>query len=165
MPMILAPLDETPPPIGYQRHVSPAERLHRMNFASAKLQFQYEQWARVMAFRGHSWCISQVWRSEAEQTYLYMSGRTRPGPIITNATARQSRHCDMCNGEPASNAVDVVPIINGVPTFATDRTTSAFYSSMRDAARLAGLFWGGEFKALAGDYGHLQCVNPETKPK
>jgi len=163
MRMILAPLDETPPPLGYRRPMTSEERLYRMNGASAKLRFQYEHWARVMAFRGHHWCISQVWRSQSEQTYLYASGRTRPGPIITNATARQSRHCDMCDGQPASNAVDVVPIINGVPTFATDDTTSAFYSSMRDAARLAGLFWGGEFKALAGDYGHLQCVNPENK--
>lgn len=53
-------------------------------------------------------------RSNAEQAKLYAKGRTTPGPIVTWSKPGASRH----NTSP-SQAVDVVPFVNGRPDPAT----------------------------------------------
>ena len=63
------------------------------------------------------YCITCIYRSHAEQARLYAQGRTTTGKVVTNAKPGQSRHNDHLNGDPASTAVDMCPIIDGKPSW------------------------------------------------
>lgn len=74
----------------------------------AKLQ----QLVANCAARGHVFFATSGGRGEVEQAALYAQGRTRPGPIVTNAKFGQSAHsffigCDFTHdlGDDASNGL------------------------------------------------------------
>lgn len=54
--------------------------------------------------------VTCTYRSGDEQTALYAQGRTKPGPIVTNAKAGQSMH-------QYRVALDLYPLVNGKPDF------------------------------------------------
>jgi peptidoglycan L-alanyl-D-glutamate endopeptidase CwlK len=51
--------------------------------------------------------VTEGWRSPERQAWLYESGRTREGPILTHAKPGQSYHNITILGRPYSGAVDV----------------------------------------------------------
>lgn len=51
--------------------------------------------------------VTEGWRSEERQGWLYASGRSRSGPILTHALPGQSYHNLLLAGRKCSAAVDV----------------------------------------------------------
>jgi hypothetical protein len=78
-----------------------------------------------------------------EQAALYAQGRTKPGPIVTNAQAGKSFH-------NYGLAFDVVEIKNGKANWNTD------WNAIADIGKNEyGFYWGGDFKSLK-DNPHFQ---------
>ena len=77
-------------------------------------------------------------RTFDEQDALYAQGRTRPGNIVTRARAGQSNH-------NYGLAVDVVPLVNGQPTW---NVANAVWQRIGDEGKRAGLNWGGDWQAF-----------------
>lgn len=64
--------------------------------------------------------VTCTWRSDEDQERLYAQGRTEPGPIVTRARAGESDHNKVnAKKEPASSAVDIVPLRYGKPVWGT----------------------------------------------
>lgn len=86
--------------------------------------------------------ITCTHRTGAEQDALYAQGRTTPGAKVTNARAGQSKHNTMLKGVPASEAFDIVPLINGKPEW------SAKHPAWAAAGKIGedlGLSWAGRW--------------------
>ena len=80
---------------------------------SSKMQVYAVKFITVCANENFEVMIYCTWRSNAEQDELYASGRTKAGKLLTNARAGQSKHNDMKDSKPASNAFDAVPMRAG----------------------------------------------------
>jgi len=65
----------------------------------------------LLKFEGLDILVTCTYRSNAEQNDLYEVGRSLPGAIVTNAKGGQSEHNFTVNGQPASKAFDIVPVI------------------------------------------------------
>jgi peptidoglycan L-alanyl-D-glutamate endopeptidase CwlK len=82
-----------------------------------------------------------TYRSVEEQQTLYASGRSKPGPVLTNCDGikNKSKH----NLYPAQ-AVDVAILISGKAVW-----NDAYYSPLHDiCAAIPGARWGGDFKSI-----------------
>ncbi len=92
---------------------------------------------------GHKWVISEGYRSQARQSWLYASGRTRPGPVVT--WLKTPTH----HGKGL--AADCYPSTDGHnPNFSLPH-------SNYEALRKIYLSHGLENPAWKkGDYGHIQ---------
>jgi len=101
--------------------------------------------------------VTCTYRSEAEQARLYAQGRTKPGPKVTNAKPGQSMHNFSVGGEPASLAVDVVPLKNGKPVWSA---ADPVWSKVGKLGEAAGLEWAGRWKRFR-EFPHFQ--HPEAK--
>ena len=85
-------------------------------------------------------------RSNAEQADLYAQGRTKPGRVVTNAKPGQSRH----NSWP-SQAVDVIPYINGAGSWSWDHINPMADHIKRVASDLGiQATWGGDWRMRDG---------------
>lgn len=85
--------------------------------------------------------ITSTYRDGASQDALYAQGRTKAGPIVTNAKAGQSFHNYRC-------AFDFVPIANGK----ADWNNIITFGKCGRVAKALGLEWAGDwtkFKELA----------------
>lgn len=98
----------------------------------------------AFAQRGIQIEVVQGLRTIAEQNSLYAQGRSKPGPVVTNARGGQSNH-------NYGLAVDLCPFVNGKPDF----TTNATYVAIGAEAVKRGLEWGGNWKKLI-DKPHVQ---------
>lgn len=101
-----------------------------------------------LAAKGHTVEIVQGLRTYAEQNALYAQGRTRKGPIVTNAKGGSSNH-------NFGLAVDLCPFVNGKP----DWNATAVFNVIGAEGKRAGLNWGGDFKSLK-DLPHLELPGP-----
>lgn len=101
-----------------------------------------------------------IYRSNEAQAILYAQGRTKPGPICTNARPGQSAHNRMAAGVPASRAFDAAPMIHGKPSWETTGEALQIWNEMGIAAKQLGLEWGRYYKKLGGDWSHFQL--PDT---
>jgi len=99
--------------------------------------------------------ITCTWRSPQEQDELYAQGRTRVGPIVTNAKAGQSAHNFMLNGLPASLAIDVVPLRAGKPVWGTAGDDLVIWNKVIKAGEDAGLESASRWTKIR-EYPHLQ---------
>jgi len=75
-------------------------------------------------------------RSNEEQDALYAQGRTKPGPIVTNAKAGKSFH-------QFGVALDLYPIVHGKPDFAG---TSPNWAKIAAIFKKHGFEWAYEWK-------------------
>ena len=92
--------------------------------------------------------VTQALRSWTEQDGLYQQGRTRPGPIVTNAAAGTSWH-------NFGMAVDVVPMAQaGQPDWNVEHPA---WKRLIAAGESLGLFSGSEFRTFK-DYPHFQLT-------
>jgi peptidoglycan LD-endopeptidase CwlK len=98
----------------------------------------------AFAQRGMQVEVVQGLRTIAEQNALYAQGRSKPGPVVTNARGGQSNH-------NYGLAVDLCPFVNGKPDF----TTNSSYVAIGAEAVKRGLEWGGNWKKLI-DKPHVQ---------
>lgn len=95
---------------------------------------------------GHPVGISDGYRSTETQNRYYEQGRTRPGPVITNARGGQSYH-------NYGLAIDVYPLTNGRMNFAA---TSSDYAPIVAVGKAVGFEWGGDWPAPKTDMPHFQ---------
>lgn len=86
-------------------------------------------------------------RTFAEQDALYAQGRTKPGPIVTNARGGQSLH-------NYGLAVDVVPIVNGQPNW---NVPESVWQKIGAAGKRQGMEWGGDWTSFK-DRPHFQMT-------
>ena len=101
--------------------------------------------------------VTCTYRSNEEQARLYVQGRTRPGPRVTNAKPGQSMHNFRFNGKPASLAVDVVPMVSGKPVWSA---TAPVWQQVGKLGEAAGLEWAGRWKRFR-EFPHFQ--HPHAK--
>jgi peptidoglycan L-alanyl-D-glutamate endopeptidase CwlK len=113
---------------------------------------------------GHFVAIASTYRTPRAQAEIFASGRTRPGPILSNATGGQSAHCRKVEGMPSADAMDIYPVLGGALTFATDDTTAQFYRDLSEICNVHGLLWGGNFTTLPADLGHVEMHRAPTDP-
>ena len=93
-------------------------------------------------------------RTHEEQAALYAKGRTAPGPKVTNARPGRSRH----NSWP-SEAVDVVPYVDGAPSWDWDHIDPCADHIKRVASELGiKIEWGGDWGMRDG--AHWQEPRP-----
>lgn len=92
-------------------------------------------------------------RSNEEQSRIYASGRTMPGPILTNARAGESLHNPDTQGK--AWAFDAVPMVAGKCLW-DDR---AALVTMGRAGELVGLEWAGRWSGKLRESVHFQLRN------
>lgn len=86
------------------------------------------------ARQGVTLYVDSGYRSSEEQNKLYAQGRTTPGEIVTYKRGGESQH-------NFRNAVDLVPILNGRPSW----SESFDWSLIGRLASQVGLNWGGNW--------------------
>lgn len=96
-------------------------------------------------------------RSDAEQAALYASGRTKPGPIRTNARPGESAHnATDEDGKPASEAFDIGVIQHG--KYIGDGK-HPHYLRAGEIGEELGLVWAGRWTGKLRETGHFQNPN------
>ncbi len=96
--------------------------------------------------------VVQGLRTIAEQNELYKQGRTKKGPVVTNAKGGQSNH-------NYGLAVDVVPFVNGQPQW---NAPNSVWMAIGHEGNKLGLEWGGSWKKFI-DKPHLQLPGLSIK--
>ncbi len=90
-------------------------------------------------------------RTNEQQAELYAQGRTAPGNVVTNAKPGQSRH----NSWP-SEAVDVVPYVDGAPSWEWMHIDPMAAHIKRIASDLGiAITWGGDWRWRDGAHFEL----------
>jgi peptidoglycan L-alanyl-D-glutamate endopeptidase CwlK len=117
------------------------EKLHpaiRMDAIEA-----YREAVRITPKGVHPFIVQGL-RSFEESDLLYQKGRTRPGPIVTNAKAGQSYH-------NYGLAFDFALQINGKLVWKVDKN----WMTVVDIFKARGWEWGGDWKSFT-DQPHLE---------
>lgn len=99
---------------------------------------------------GYDFIILETLRSPERQASLYRQGRhpDSPGPVLTHARAGESLH-------EQGLAADLAPVVRGqANTDINDPLSRKAYKALGQAARDAGLQWGGDW--TLADWGHIQ---------
>lgn len=117
-----------------------------------------------MQQNGVSMLLICTYRSGEEQDKLYAQGRTTPGAVVTNARAGKSKHNVTLPGTntPASEAYDIVPVINGKLDWSThdDPATPIdeleVWNRIGAHGKAAGLKWYGDPDAPFREFPHFQ---------
>ena len=98
-----------------------------------------------LASRGIVVEVVQGLRTYKEQDELYAKGRTKPGPIVTQARGGQSNH-------NFGLAVDLCPFTNDKPDW---NAPMSVWAAIGASAEAHGLEWGGSWKKFL-DKPHVQ---------
>lgn len=88
--------------------------------------------------------VTQGLRTIEEQNALYAQGRTKPGPVVTNAKGGKSYH-------NYGLAIDFVLLYSGVVSW----KVNADWMKVVNVFKAAGYTWGGNFRSIK-DYPHLE---------
>lgn len=91
--------------------------------------------------------IIQTFRSFEESDLLYQKGRTRPGPIVTNAKAGQSYH-------NYGLAIDFALQVDGKIIWEVTKD----WMTVVNIFKAHGWGWGGDWKGKLKDYPHFEKV-------
>jgi hypothetical protein len=94
---------------------------------------QAKAWAKE---RGLDISVVEGYRSPERQAELYAQGRTKPGPIVTQAKPGQSRH-------QSARAIDVVITRDGKPV-----DEKRLWAQLGRIGQEMGLEWGGSWKSI-----------------
>lgn len=116
------------------------------------LQPLAEQFKTKADAQGIDFIFTCTYRSAGEQNALYAQGRTAPGRIVTNAKAGQSRHNTTLNGKPASEAFDIVPMVNGKPCWDAKHPA---WQTLGAIGESLGLEWAARWKTFK-EFPHFQ---------
>lgn len=108
---------------------------------------EMNEWCEVH-WPHHKCMLFEGFRTVARQQWLYASGRTRPGPIVTykNGTTNKSNH-------QSRLAADIIGVTsNGQPTW---DCPAGFWQYLGHLARRNGLNWGGDWHGFV-DQPHVE---------
>lgn len=113
-----------------------------------------------------------TFRSNEEQDSLYAQGRTKPGPIVTNAKGGKSKHnVETPQGKASAEAFDIVPLRNGKPMWgasgagknedSTDDSTNDLevWQRVGEHGVAVGLKWYGSPGSPFREFPHFQNPN------
>ena len=89
-------------------------------------------------------------RSNDEQAALYAQGRTKPGPVLTNAGPGRSMHNPDASGR--AWAFDAVPLVNGKAAW----DDAAMVTKMGEIGEACGLEWAGRWRGPLRERVHFQ---------
>lgn len=92
--------------------------------------------------------VTCTYRTPEEQAALYAQGRTKPGPILTNAKPGQSMH-------QYGLAIDVVPMRDGKPVWGIKGADGALWKRVGELGESVGLEWAGRWERNR-EYPHFQ---------
>lgn len=133
------------PPSGVEesRSMSDCHELLQKRYSALKKDFELKT--------GRQLFETCTWRSKAKQAKLYASGRTSPGPILTqiDGVSRRSRH-NVYPSEAVDVCVDIDPGPGKHPVW-----DAASYEPLRELAVKHKLNWGGAWKNFK-DLPHLE---------
>ena len=115
-----------------------------------KIRRMAEDVVAKMFNKGYAVTVFEGFRSFAEQDYLYQQGRTRWGPIVTNAKAGESLH-------NYGVAVDIVFLVNGHPSWSNRHP----WKLLGTVGKEAGFEWGGDWESFV-DRPHFQYTDTYT---
>lgn len=105
----------------------------------ADLQPLCREHLAACALHGIRLCVTQGYRSSAEQAALYAKGRTAPGKIVTKAPPGYSWH-------EYRRAYDVAVLdANNHATWPND---PGLWTMIGALGKTLGLSWGGDFKTI-----------------
>ena len=102
------------------------------------------QWVELCKSENIDLLIYCTYRDNDQQNFLYASGRTRPGRILTNARGGYSFHNYRL-------AVDFVPMVGGKPQW----LDVMLFTRAGELAEEVGLEWAGRWKSFK-ELGHVQ---------
>ncbi|MGL4233101.1 MAG: M15 family metallopeptidase [Casimicrobium sp.] len=137
---------------------------HRLHKLSVEFYPYALRTIGTLIANGHSVCVASTYRDHATQETLFRLGRSAPGQIVTNAPPTGSAHCRQHFGKPAADAMDIYPMVSGMPCFRTDASTARFYNDLHQICAMLSLVWGGTFRTVPGDFGHVEYRRPRTDP-
>ena len=89
-------------------------------------------------------------RSNDEQAALYAQGRTKPGPVLTNAGPGRSMHNPDASGR--AWAFDAVPLVNGKAAW----DDVVMVTKMGEIGEACGLEWAGRWRGPMRERVHFQ---------
>lgn len=95
--------------------------------------------------------VTETYRSQARQTYLYEQGRTRPGQIVTNVKKVGYHN--------SGNAWDICKNVKG-----QEYSDNAFFAKCGAIAKSLNIEWGGYWKGFV-DKPHFQISGSWQPPK
>ena len=131
------------------------EYRERLQDVHPELRWRVERILDALAALNHPAWVAEGIRSAKRQDDLYAQGRTTPGMIVTNvrSTSPGATHCPQADG--FGHAVDLAfQSGEGLPL---DNWSSAHPWMLLGAmARTLGLTWGGDWRTMKGDYGHVE---------
>lgn len=90
-------------------------------------------------------------RDGEAQDELYARGRTKPGPVVTNAKAGESAH-------NYGLALDIVPLVAGKPLW---DSSDPIWQELGRLGKECGFEWAGDWRTFR-EYPHFQMVGGLT---
>lgn len=99
--------------------------------------------------------ITCTYRDAECQDNLYQQGRTKQGPIVTNARAGESWHNYRA-------AFDVVPIREGKPVWGTSGKDLELWQKIGAIGKSCGLEWAGDWSIKFREFPHFQYTGGLT---
>lgn len=108
-----------------------------------------------LAKSGNYPAVSETWRSRERQQWLYASGRTRPGPIMTekDGVSTKSNH-------QSGDAIDILIYRIGHSEEGPLGDRAPEWNLIGEEGAKLGLRWGGAW----GDKPHLEWREPDRTP-
>ena len=122
-----------------------------LNKLSAKGKIACELFLEKCKAEGLNVLVTETYRSQARQTYLYEQGRTRAGQIVTNVKTVGYHN--------TGNAWDICKNVKG-----QEYSDNAFFSKCGEIAKSLGIEWGGYWKGFV-DKPHFQISNDWEAPE
>lgn len=123
----------------------------RLNGVHPKLVAECHTLMATMKALGFPLFIANGLRTIEEQRALYEQGRTKPGKIVTFADGSdltKATHCPQSDGW--GHAVDFAFLAEN------PWDTKWPWRAFGECAKALDLKWGGDFKSLKGDLGHVE---------
>lgn len=118
---------------------------------------------RCWAAAGLDVLVTCTFRDNDAQAFLYASGRTAKGPILTCAKPGQSLHnivgpCDPTTQKPvpASRAIDVVPMVHGKCSWGVAGESLKLWRRVGEIGEACGLEWAGRWSGGLRELPHFQ---------
>lgn len=122
-----------------------------LNKLSPKGKIACELFLKKCEAAGLKVLVTETYRSQARQSYLYEQGRSRPGKIVTNVKKVGYHN--------TGNAWDICKNVKG-----QEYSDSTFFAKCGEIAKSLGIEWGGTWKGFV-DTPHFQIDNSWQPPK
>jgi len=124
-----------------------------LSLVEPKLRAAVPKILSAMAAIGYPMMVTDTLRTTAEQQALYAQGRTKPGPIVTNADGVIKKSNHQAHDDGFGHAVDCCFIVTGAPSWDVHLPWKA-YGALAEAL---GFKWGGNWNSL-NDLPHIESI-------